>query len=644
MNTATVTVTIKPLPVVTASSNTAVCPGGSATLTAGGAASYVWSPATGLSTTTGPTVTATPAATTTYTITGTGANGCANTATVTVTVNPVPVVTVAGNTNICFGSPTTLTAGGAASFVWSPATGLSATNTATVTANPTVTTTYTVTGTSGVGCTASATVTITVHPLPVVSAGAGQSVCAGVGAQLQATGAASYTWSPAAGLSCAACPNPVATPAATTTYTVSGTDGFGCTGTATVTVTILPLPAINAGPDVSICKFNSTQLTATGGASYVWSPATGLNATTGTTVTASPVTSTTYTVTGTGTNGCVNTDAVAVNVYTQPPVNAGPDQTICNGQAAQLQATGATIYVWSPATALSCTACSNPSATPSATLTYAVVGTDVHGCTDSDKVVITVIPKLPVTITPGGAICEGESYQLMASGGDTYLWSPAATLSCAACPNPLATPAQTTNYQVIIRQGQCFADTLHTLVTVHPKPTINAGPDQSIVAGTSVQIITSTTFTDTYLWTPAEGLSCADCSAPIASPDRTTTYTVLASNQFGCKASDDVTISVRCDGKQVWLPNTFTPNGDGENDRFYPHGRGIGQVSRFRVYDRWGELLFDVSNIPVNDRNYGWDGTWKGQQLKPDVYVWILNATCTTGDPIEAKGDISLVR
>ena len=644
VNTAAVTVTIKPLPVVTVSSNAAICPGGAVSLTAGGAATYSWSPATGLSSSTGATVTASPAATTTYTVTGTGANGCTNTAAVTVTVSPVPVIAVSGNTNVCAGLSTTLTASGATTYVWSPATGLSSTTGATVTANPAATTTYTVTGTSGVGCTASTTVTVSVHPLPVVSAGAGQSVCAGVGAQLQATGAASYTWSPATGLSCTACPNPIATPAATTTYTVTGTDGFGCTGTATVTVTIKPLPLINAGPDVSICKLNSTQLTATGGVSYIWSPATALSATTGASVTANPVATATYTVTGTGANGCINTDAVTVNVYAQPPVNAGPDQTICNGQAAQLQATGAAGYVWSPATALSCVTCANPSATPSATITYGVVGTDIDGCIDSDKVVITVIPKLPISVSPGGAICEGESIQLTATGGDTYLWSPAATLSCAVCASTLATPVQTTNYQVIIKQGQCFADTLHALVTVHPKPTISAGPDQSIVAGASVQLITSTTFTDTYLWTPATGLSCDDCSAPVASPDRTTTYTVTASNQFGCTATDDVTISVRCDGNQVWLPNTFTPNGDGENDRFYPHGRGIQTVARFRIYDRWGELLFDGANIPVNDKNYGWDGTWKGQQLKPDVYVWILNATCTTGDPIEAKGDISLVR
>ena len=115
-------------------------------------------------------------------------------------------------------------------------------------------------------------------------------------------------------------------------------------------------------------------------------------------------------------------------------------------------------------------------------------------------------------------------------------------------------------------------------------------------------------------------------------------------SDFGCKAKDDVTLMITCDGSQLWVPNTFTPNGDGQNDRFYPHGKGVSSVSRFRIYDRWGELIFDATNMPVDDMNYGWDGTYKNKQLKPDVYVYIINAQCSTGEPLEIKGDISLIR
>lgn len=642
-NTATVTVAVNPKPTIT-TANQSICPGGSANLLATGGTSYVWSPATGLSCTNCANPVASPATTTTYTVTGTGANGCTNTATATVTVNPVPVVTVSGNTSICLGVGSPLTASGASTYTWTPATGLSCTNCANPTANPATTTTYTITGTSGVGCSASTQVTVTVHTPPNVTASNNVSTCAGTAVSLQGAGAATYVWSPATGLSCTACTTTSANPTNTTTYVVTGTDAFGCTDTGMVTVTVLPLPVVVASPDTSVCRLTPVQLQVSGADSYVWSPAAGLSCTTCNNPVASPTATTTYTVTGTGTNGCVNTDQVTVTLYTQPPVNAGPDQTICFGQSAQLQASGAVSYLWSPATSLTCTACPNPLANPASDANYLVIGTDVHGCVDSDRVAITVIQRGPVSVGPGGDICAGESFQLSATGGTSYSWSPAAGLSNTTIANPVAAPAATTTYTVTIRQGQCFTDDLPVTVTVHPLPTVNAGPDRNIIAGSSTVIQTTSTDVQTYAWTPGSGLSCTNCANPSASPERTTTYTVNVESEFGCKAKDDVTLFVTCDASQLWLPNTFTPNGDGQNDRFYPHGKGITTVTRFRIYDRWGELLYDVSNMPVDDANYGWDGTYKNRQLKPDVFVYIISAQCSTGEPLEIKGDISLIR
>ncbi len=644
VGTDTVVVTVKPLPIISAGSNTSICPGGSATLTPTGGVSYVWNAAPSLSCTACTSPVATPAATTTYTVTGTGANGCTATSTVTVTVNPLPVVTISGNTNVCAGSTTTLTASGANSYVWSPATGLSCTSCASPAVTLTGTTIYKVVGTSGLGCKDSASITVNLRPLPIVTVDTPTTVCLNVPVQLTAAGASFYNWAPTAGLSCTACSNPIATPASTTTYTVTGTDGYGCSATAQTTITVLPLPNVAAGPDVSICKGNSTQLSATGAASYMWSPATGLSCTSCNNPVASPVVTTAYVVSGTGANGCPNTDTVNVNLYTQPPVNAGPDQTICAGSEALLQASGAVSYVWTPGSTLSCTTCANPHANPMANTTYAVIGTDVHGCVDSDMVSITVIPHNPVAIGPGGDVCAGGSVKLSASGGDSYAWTPGGTLSCTNCATPTATPPANTTYTVIIRQGTCFADTLSVDVVIHPIPTINAGPDQSIILGNVAQINTTGTNIESYSWSPTEGLSCTSCANPASSPQKDMTYIVSVVSPFGCTAQDDITIHVRCDGSQVWTPNTFTPNADGQNDRFYPHGKGILQVDRFRIYDRWGELLFDRTNMPVNDKSMGWDGTYKSQPLKPDVYVWIMDATCTNGEHLQSKGDISLIR
>ncbi|MBL0340658.1 MAG: hypothetical protein IPP71_06900 [Bacteroidetes bacterium] len=171
------TLTVNTLPTVSVSGSTGICPGASTLLTASGAASYLWSPATGLSATNVASVNASPAATTTYTVTGTNTNGCSASQNVTVTVNANPVVVVSANAAICAGASTSLTASGAASYIWSPATGLSATNVASVNASPAATTTYTVTGTNAAGCTASQNVTVTVNPLPVVTLANFSSVC-----------------------------------------------------------------------------------------------------------------------------------------------------------------------------------------------------------------------------------------------------------------------------------------------------------------------------------------------------------------------------------------------------------------------------------------------------------------------------------
>jgi gliding motility-associated-like protein len=165
-----------------------------------------------------------------------------------------------------------------------------------------------------------------------------------------------------------------------------------------------------------------------------------------------------------------------------------------------------------------------------------------------------------------------------------------------------------------------------------------------VIAGSSVNLFAQTTNTDYYAWTPADELSCSDCSSPIATPKQTTTYKVTASNEYGCSADDDLTIFVTCDNSQIFVPNTFTPNGDGNNDRFYPQGKGVSTIQRFRIYNRWGQLVYDVQNIQTNQELQGWDGTYKNEALKPDVYVYIIDATCYSGAPMQIKGDVSLIR
>ncbi len=722
IGTGQVTVVVNPLPSVSAGSNQSICANDSAQLQATGADTFTWTPSTGLSCTNCANPKASPTTTTIYTVTGTDTNGCVNTSTVTVTVKPLPTVNAGNDVAICLGSTTQLQATGAGTsgtYQWTPATGLSCSNCPNPVAGPIVTTTYIVTGTATNLCKDADTVTVKVNPLPVVSAGANVDICKGDSVQLQATGAATYTWSPPVKLSCTGCASPFAKPDTTITYTTIGVDTNGCKDTAMVTVTVKPLPVVSvsasrskicendtvqlqatggspyswfpnnniscqtcanpiatlqypttfyvtgylngcgdtatvfvdvipkpnvsAGPDREYCIGGADTLKASGAQTYSWSPANGLSCTNCPAPLANPVTTTVYTVTGTDSIGCKASDDVTVIVNPLPVINAGEDKTACEGKPVQLLAGGGVSYVWTPASGLSCVNCADPIATIANTATYTVTGTDAKGCTNKDDVTINVINRQPVTFSQDDSICTGQEIALTATGGTAYSWSPAESLSDPLGESTVANPRNTTRYRVIIKQGDCFTDTGYTTIYVFDYPEINAGPDLELKGGTEIRIETRSSNVKSYLWTPVEGLSCSGCASPVASPRRTTTYKVLATSPQGCTAEDDVTVYVSCGSDQLFIANTFTPNNDGVNDIFFPQGKGLSVVQRFSVYSRWGELIFDRQNIPLNDATYGWDGTYKGDPLKPDVFVYIIRAVCEDGQPIEIKGDISLL-
>lgn len=146
------------------------------------------------------------------------------------------------------------------------------------------------------------------------------------------------------------------------------------------------------------------------------------------------------------------------------------------------------------------------------------------------------------------------------------------------------------------------------------------------------------------MWEPGASLSCDTCYNPVANNFSTTTYTVTVTSDFGCKATDDVTIFLFCDESQIFIPNTFTPNNDGQNDVFYPRGSGVSKINAFRIYNRWGELLFERTNIKINDISNAWDGTFNGGTSRPDVYVYLVDAICDTGEPIFIKGDVTIIK
>ena len=324
----------------------------------------------------------TPTATGEYVVIATGAVGCTDTDTVNIVVNALPSVDAGTYLQICAGDTVTLSGAGASTYIWDN--GISDG----VLFTPSTTILYTVMGADANGCSASDTVSIGVWDLPLVDAGADQAVCDGNQVTLSGAGAASYVWNNSVSDGVAF------TPISTATYTVTGTDGNGCENSDQVVVTVNSLPTVSAGTDVALCAGDSAILNGSGAVSYAWDN----GITDG--VHFIPVTANTYTVTGTDANGCENTDQVDVTINSLPTVDAGADQTVCEGDPVTVSGAGASSYTWDNGVS------DGVAFNANTTTTYTVTGVDANGCENTDNMVVTVTPSpTVVALAAADSVC-----------------------------------------------------------------------------------------------------------------------------------------------------------------------------------------------------------------------------------------------
>jgi gliding motility-associated-like protein len=348
----------------------------------------------------------------------------------------------------------------------------------------------------------------------------------------------------------------------------------------------------------------------------------------------------------TNSSGCVTTLNKAVQVYPKPNVKIKSDSAICSGRSVNLSATGATTYTWTPAIHLSCTTCANPVAKPDSAIQYFVKGESGEGCTSSDSISITVKYPITLQVSKRDTLCAGKSTILSASGGEKYTWSPSTGLNDASLARPTATPMETTNYRVIATDAiGCYTDTGYIPIKVYPMPKVNAGEDKTINVGKTLDLIPEVSSDVTTVnWSPTSAIFRNNYPGIAVKPNESSEYTVEVSNDGGCMARDKVSVYVLCNNANVFLPNTFSPNGDGSNDIFYPRGSGIFQVKMLRVFNRWGEIVFEKSNLYANDVSSGWNGTYKGTKLTPDVFVYTMDVICDNNTVLTFKGNVSLLR
>jgi gliding motility-associated-like protein len=538
-------VTVHTLPTAEAGEDVWLCEGFGTQLLGSGGVTYSWSPITTLDDPSLPNPTATPIDTTLYFLEVTDANGCVNIDSVTVFTDGV-VPTDAGNdTTICEGD--TLQLGGnpssvaGSTFSWTPANLVDDATVSNPMAFPTVDTWFYLTTTNDT-CSGLDSVFVTVNPYPLADAGSNIQICIGDTAQLNASGGIYFTWNTNVDLSNETISNPLAWPTDTTEFVVNVTDALGCSQTDTLNVIVNPLPIVDAGINDTICFGDTTQLLASGGDFYLWSPLDSISNENIDNPIVWPSAATSYIVAVTDSNGCVNSDSVEVFVNELPIVDLGPDVSMCIFDSIQLQATGAVNYNWTDGTFLSDDAIANPYALSTVDGTYIVIGEDANGCLNSDTISV-MINALPV-ITAGSdvQICIGDSTQLSAGGGVNYIWNNATTLTDANVVNPIAFPTDTISYVVVGEDvNSCFnSDTV--IVVVNPLPIVMAGNDVAICFGDTVQL--SGNGLGTISWLPADSISNAVILDPLVWPSQSTDYIMQVVDSNLCVNSDTVLVTV----------------------------------------------------------------------------------------------------
>lgn len=530
----------------------------------------------------------------------------------------------------CNGTATVAASGGTApySYLWNPssqtiqtATGLCAG-------------TYSVLVTDVNSSTAIDTVTIT-QPSAMTSSVTPTNLtcnaqCIGT-ATLTATGGTpgySYSWT--------------TSPAQTTTnitglcagnYTCTITDANNCVRKDSVKIIEPTAISVSVNSSPASCTSNTGSATAnvsggTGSYTYLWNPSSQ------TTSAATNLSSGTYTINVTDANGCAQTQTVSVSSVNTLLASTNSTPAACSSStgSATVTASGGTggyTYLWNPSSQ------TTSSVSSLSTGTYTVIVTDANNCTQTQTVSVASVNTLVVsaTSTPAGCTTNIGTATANPSNGTapyTYGWNNGQITQTA-------TGLASGNYTATVTDANGCSQIKVVTVSTIPGPIVTAAAaPPSIMLGNNTQL--TATGSGTYSWSPATGLSCTNCANPIATPSITTNYCVFVTDVNGCIGSDCITINVEIPYYEIFIPSAFSPNSDGHNDFACVRGNCI-QTLTFTIYDRWGEKVFET-----NDQKICWDGKYKEKLLDTNVFVYVMEATLTSGEKISKKGNISLIK
>ncbi len=421
------------------------------------------------------------------------------------------------------------------------------------------------------------------------------------------------------------------------------TDTKGCRDTVYKSIDIIDKPPITlAFRDTLICINDPVVLQAAGQGVFSWTPDLSIINPNSATPTVTPLITTRYYVT-LNESGCINRDSLLVRVVSQVSLQTMNDSTICQSDTIRLRVISDGLqYQWTPASQVIDPQLKNPLVITN-TLTSYQVTARIGSCVAVKNIVVTPVPYPIVHAGNDLRICYQSNTRLNGStDGSRWAWLPATNLSDPSLLNPIAAPLQTTAYTLTVTDNRgCpkpVSDTV--LIGVEPPIDLQVTADTAVVLGQPLQLNASGAVG--YRWSPPDHLSSAFIPDPVATfTDETPVfrYKVVATSAAGCTDSAVIAIKVFKTGPTVFVPTGFTPNNDGRNDLLYPIAVGMRSMEYFKIYNRWGQLVFSTQR-----NGHGWDGRINGQLQTTATYVWTVKAVDYTGKTYYQKGISTLIR
>ena len=460
------------------------------------------------------------------------------------------------------------------------------------------------------------------------------------------TNASSYTWNFGDGTSTSSATNPSHSYTASGTYTINliAVNSNGCNDTIAMPITVLTLQTISsftANPTGCLPLTVNFTNTSTGATNYSWNFGNGQTSTA-----ANP--STTYTATGTYTvtlisstsnSFCSSSDTTSfvITVGSGPTVATISTQTSCtlNTGTATANPSGGN----SPYTFIWNNGQTSQTATGLSAGNYSVVVTDAGGCSATQTVSVTQLNGITATTSSTPNLCGNNTGTAAAAviGGNSpysYIWNNGQTTASLS-------NLSSGNYSVTITDANGCTTIQTVSISAVNASQVSAGSDITIVLGNNTQLNASGG--NTYSWSPSTGLSCTNCQSPVASPNSTTTYTVISTDANGCTDVATVTVYVEipCNMNllNAVLPTAFSPNDDGENDQLCAQNNTCIESFTIQIYSRWGEKVFESVSL-----SECWDGNFRGEKMNTAVFAYIFDARLSNGDTFRKKGNITLIR